>query len=120
MAFARELDIALSPDVHAPRRVRALLEAEFADLGDALYTAQVIASELVTNAILHGEPPLRFEARGSESGVRLAVYDQRGDVGRPTPASRGLEIVGHAVGGLGHDPDGHGQVLLGRSRSTRS
>ena len=80
VAFARELDIAPSPDVHAPRRVRALLEAEFADLGDALYTAEAIPSAPVTNVILYGERPLRFEARGSEAGVRLAVYDQRGDV----------------------------------------
>ena len=65
VAFARELDLELSPDVHAPQRVRAVLEAEFADLGDALFAAQVIASELVTNAILHGEPPVRLEVRST-------------------------------------------------------
>ena len=93
MAFERELEIEVSPDVHAPQRVRAVLEAEFADLGDALFAAQVIASELVTNAILHGEPPVRLEVFATATGLRLVVHDGRPDVGLATPASRGLRIV---------------------------
>ena len=93
MAFDRELEIEVSPDVHAPQRVRAVLEAEFADLGDALFAAQVIASELVTNAILHGEPPVRLEVFATATGLRLVVHDGRPDVGLATPASRGLRIV---------------------------
>ena len=87
VAFERELEIEVSPDVHAPQRVRAALEAEFAELGDALFAAQVIASELVTNAILHGEPPVRLEVLATATGLRLVVHDSRPDVGRATPDS---------------------------------
>ncbi len=111
MAFERELDIELSPDVHAPQRARAVLESEFADLGDALFAAQVVASELVTNAILHGAPPVRLEVRGTESGLHVAVHDHRADVGRPTPASRGLRIVDTLAADWGVTPTPEGKCI---------
>jgi two-component sensor histidine kinase len=111
VAFARELDLELTPDVHAPRRARAVLEAEFADLGDALFAAQVIASELVTNAILHGEPPVRLEVRSTDSGLHVAVHDRRADVGRPTPASRGLRIVDTLAVDWGMTPTATGKCF---------
>ncbi len=107
----REVDIELPPDVNAPQRVRAVLGIEFADLGDALFAAQVIASELVTNAILHGEPPVRLEVRTTRSVLRVAVHDSRPDVGRPTPASRGLRIVDTLSADWGMTPTAAGKYF---------
>ena len=111
MAFERELEIEVSPDVHAPQRVRAALETEFADLGDALFAAQVIASELVTNAILHGEPPVRLEVFANATCLRLVVHDSRPDVGRATPDSRGLRIVNILAKDWGMAPTAAGKCF---------
>jgi anti-sigma regulatory factor (Ser/Thr protein kinase) len=111
VAFDRELDLEVSPDVHAPQRVRAALEAEFAELGDALFMAQVIVSELVTNAILHGEPPVRLEVLTTETGLRLVVHDTRPDVGRATPDSRGLRIVDTLATDWGVAPTARGKYF---------
>jgi anti-sigma regulatory factor (Ser/Thr protein kinase) len=111
VVFERELDLEVPSDVHAARRVRAVLEAQCAVLGDALFAAQVIASEFVTNAILHGAPPVRLEVLPTSSGLRLVVHDGRPDVGTATPASRGLRIVDVLAADWGMTPKPGGKCF---------
>lgn len=66
------------------------------DLDDVL----LCASELVTNALLHGLPPIELELRVSRDRVWVAVHDAgrggvepRRTVTADTSAGRGLHIV---------------------------
>jgi anti-sigma regulatory factor (Ser/Thr protein kinase) len=82
-------------------------------LGEAKQDALVIASELVTNAIVHGAEPIVLEVMVLEHGLRLEVCD--GDNGSSVVAvrdacegvttGRGLKIVdalAHRWGVEGH------------------
>ena len=53
-----------------------------ADLADC---AELAISELVTNAVLHGEVPIRLQFRGTEEHPRIEVHD--GSTIAPQPAS---------------------------------
>ncbi len=55
----------------------------------------LIASELVTNAVRHGAPPVRLEVLADEDVVRIAVGD--GDPGLPQPRA----VDDDAEGGRG-------------------
>jgi anti-sigma regulatory factor (Ser/Thr protein kinase) len=62
-------------------------------------TVQLLVSELVTNAVVHGEPPVRLEMEIEPPGVSVSVRDRGDDapvLREPTPAGehgRGLRIV---------------------------
>lgn len=49
--------------------------------------AELGVSELVTNAVLHGEPPIRLQLRGTSEHPRIEVAD--GSTVAPQPGSRG-------------------------------
>lgn len=49
--------------------------------------AELAASEVVTNAVLHGEPPIRMRVRGTADHPRFEVHD--GSTIAPQPGSRG-------------------------------
>jgi anti-sigma regulatory factor (Ser/Thr protein kinase) len=87
-------------------RVRHLLAAALDRWGvpdDDAEVAVLLTSEIVTNAIRHGEPPVRLHARWTGGGLRIAVDDggERGGVGvRSSPdvswdatGGRGLHLV---------------------------
>ena len=48
----------------------------------------LLASELVTNALLHGTPPISIEVLGITSGVRVVVTDAHPDLPVLRPPSR--------------------------------
>lgn len=50
------------------------------DLDEMIDDAQIALSELVTNAVLHGAPPLSLAVSSAEGMVELAVFD-----GNPLP-----------------------------------
>ena len=58
------------------------------------HDVQLVTSELVTNAIVHGEPPVRLLLREGSDDVIVAVFDRHERHPRPddSPAS-GLRIV---------------------------
>ncbi|OKI67793.1 hypothetical protein AMK15_07095 [Streptomyces sp. MJM1172] len=73
MAHADEVFWLLSRGPHAPARARALLRAQFTewDIGaEPTDSAELLLSELVTNAVRHARAP-----HGRGIGVRLARYD---------------------------------------------
>lgn len=78
--LTRDLELESSPRaVQAARRwiVSACDRLERTDLTDS---AELCLSELVTNAVLHGRPPIRLVLAGTRSHPRIEVHD-----GSPRP-----------------------------------
>ncbi|MEC3997855.1 ATP-binding protein [Actinacidiphila sp. DG2A-62] len=106
-------------------RARRLLAVQLAawDLRQVVDDAELVVSELVTNAIAHAHPPVgrliatRFERLAD--GVRIEVHDAGGSKPRPRRASteeesgRGLELVDALTGGAWgvSDRDGPGKLV---------
>jgi anti-sigma regulatory factor (Ser/Thr protein kinase) len=115
MTARDHLEVPLTHGQRTPRYARGRVEA-FLDergLGEAKQDALVIASELVTNAVVHGTEPIVLEVSVLDHRLRLAVCD--GDNGRSVVAvrdvsegvttGRGLKIVdalAHRWGVEGH------------------
>ena len=108
---ATQLEILVGDDVQAPRRARHALADEFPCLGHALGDAEIVASELVTNAVLHGRRPIRVRALTVEGALRIEVSDSRPDVGPPTEASRGMKIIGALARDWGVLPSSGGKTV---------
>jgi anti-sigma regulatory factor (Ser/Thr protein kinase) len=70
--------LGLSRDPSAPRTARAWLGTLFgADLGDdTLATAKLLVSEIVTNAVLHGQGEIVLRARLDHRRLHAEVTDQ--------------------------------------------
>jgi anti-sigma regulatory factor (Ser/Thr protein kinase) len=97
----------LPPDLRAPERGRALVERMLRGAPEErAWDAEVLVSEVVTNAVLHGQPdggePVRMTVEADSSRLRVEVEDggpgiaEAGpDLPAPTATSgRGLAIVG--------------------------
>lgn len=85
--------------------------------------AELAVSELVTNAILHGEPPIQVRVRGTQDHPRVEVRDGSSDPPRlPEPHDlddetnlltfgRGLDIVARASEAWGAEIESTGKVV---------
>ena len=109
----------------SPAIARGLIRSEMADCDDeAVAAAEVMISEVVSNAVIHGASPIRLEvhhgaeADGGEADfVRAAVTD--GGEGRPVPLNpkesdphgRGLLIVGSLADDWGVTEDDAGKSV---------
>jgi anti-sigma regulatory factor (Ser/Thr protein kinase) len=80
----------------ARRRVRELVDEP--TLGDAANSVALVTSELVTNAVLHGDEPIRVSLAWDGSCFRIEVSDgdPRADRVRPRPVSE-RETSGHGL-----------------------
>lgn len=66
-----------------------------------LADAELLTSEVVTNAVLHGRPPIRLEISRDSSALWVSVHDQGADLPvtpdvkphRTATSGRGLRIV---------------------------
>jgi anti-sigma regulatory factor (Ser/Thr protein kinase) len=88
----------LQRSVSEAKRARALVEDVCDGLGaDFVCTAQLLTSELVTNAVQHGSGRIRLELRRVPHGLRVDVIDQSPTEPVPpaqaSPTSRGLRVV---------------------------
>jgi anti-sigma regulatory factor (Ser/Thr protein kinase) len=96
------LDLDGSP--HSPRDSRRFV-SETAQAwgvrGDQLDVARLLATELVTNAMLHGAPPIRISASRTSDVVRIEVSDASPQ--RPVPRPYDTDA-----------PTGHGILLVER------
>lgn len=110
--------------VHDARRWAAEACAEI-NRGDLAECAQLGVSELISNAILHGEPPVSMRMRGTPEHPRIEVTDGSSeppvipDPALPHPISddplitfgRGLDIVARCSTAWGADVDERGKVV---------
>ncbi len=67
----------LEPDPRAVKQAREWVSEVFARLGrdDLVEPAELGVSELVTNAILHADPPITLRVRGTRRHPRVEVHD---------------------------------------------
>jgi len=96
------------------------MRAAAAELGLAARTARssvLAVSELVSNAVKHGTPPLQLRLMALPRGVRVEVDDASPTPPRvlalPTTAAdgRGLTIVGAVSEAWGHYSTGSGKCV---------
>ncbi len=104
----------------AARRARHLARQTVGawTLDDISLEAELVATELVTNAVLHGTPPISLEFVHSDGVLRVAVGDSSlmpPVFGRPAAdamTGRGLGLVASLASDWGVGPAAdHGQLL---------
>src|ERR1700694_1450197 len=75
--MGESLEVQLPRDPAASRRARQLLAerfgAEFAS--EQLNTARLLATELVNNAVLHGQGQITMKAQADDRQLRIEVID---------------------------------------------
>lgn len=84
----------LPRDPAAPLTARLAIQAHAGDLGPHARDVELLVSELVTNAVRHGEAPLSLDLRREEDVLRVEVHD-----GGTGPGSR--VRTGDRGGGFG-------------------
>ena len=101
-----DLRAPLSDDPREVASARHQLSDHLAEHGvpeEITDTAVLLMSELVTNAILHGEPPVELLVHGQKDGLRVEVCDNdrdsfallqpRADAAAYRLGGRGLQLV---------------------------
>lgn len=117
--------LALSPGPRGVQDARRWVRSAFLDMDrdDLVECAELGGSELVTNALLHGTPPIKIAVRGTREHPRVEVRDA--SVDRPvlpteTPDDleevlltfgRGLAIVARAATAWGAEIEDDGKVV---------
>jgi anti-sigma regulatory factor (Ser/Thr protein kinase) len=118
--------LALGPGPRGVQDARRWVSAAFTEIRrhDLAECAELGASELVTNALLHGTPPIRIAVRGTREHPRVEVRDA--SVDRPVLPSttdpddldevlltfgRGLSIVARASTAWGAEMEDDGKVV---------
>jgi anti-sigma regulatory factor (Ser/Thr protein kinase) len=102
-ATAGHLELTFTPDPASVGEARKLVLNALPELGaEQSFTVRLLISELVTNALRHGDQEVPLELHASWDGtVRVEVIDHgRGFI--PTPRAQPLE-----------EPGGYGLFLVG-------
>jgi anti-sigma regulatory factor (Ser/Thr protein kinase) len=114
-----ELRTVLRDDPAEVRRARRLVSDHLETWGlrDLDQVTILLVSELVTNALLHGHPPLRLVARDILTGVRIEVHDNNPE-GAPQKrpdgglqSGRGLQLVDSLATRWGWMESGSGKCV---------
>jgi anti-sigma regulatory factor (Ser/Thr protein kinase) len=105
----------------APRQARRLLDGALAEwgLGHLADAADLIVSELVTNAFAHGTEPAFlniYTDREADAGLLFVEVEDAGELmpvereaDRDAVGGRGLQIVAALADDWGYEPVGHGK-----------
>ena len=114
----------LDPEPQSVRHARAWVVDGLHEIGrdDLVDAAELGVSELVTNAILHDDPPITLRLRGTPTHPRVEVHDNSARPPMPsadmTGGDRLLSTVGRGLGLLalysrswGADLSGDGKVV---------
>jgi anti-sigma regulatory factor (Ser/Thr protein kinase) len=112
-------EVALRPEPASVREARRYVSDELTSLGldDAAMTAELLVSELVTNAILHARTPVRLSVVVDGEVVRVAVADDSPRAPRQRQHSldsgtgRGLLLVERMANRWGVDVGSAGKVV---------
>ncbi len=117
---AAELSARFPAKGDAARRARRFVAGALERWGKGsrlLDDAQLVVTELATNAVVHARSPFSVELQRRDGGVRLAVRDAgraRPILRDPDPldtSGRGLRIVAALAAGWGVEPDGDGKTV---------
>ncbi|MGH8777104.1 MAG: ATP-binding protein [Jiangellaceae bacterium] len=115
-----ELRLPLSTDPGEVPRVRRLVREQLRTwrIPDPEDVTLLLVSELVTNALLHGRPPLELRVSCQDLRVRVEVHDAAGDqppalTFPPLDAQhgRGIEILAALSSRWGSAPSPAGKVV---------
>ncbi|HEX6475886.1 MAG TPA: ATP-binding protein, partial [Acidimicrobiales bacterium] len=96
---ARELELSSGHEASGKARQAVAASLSGTDLAHLTNDAQLVASELVSNALLHGAPPIRLSIDVGSDRLRLAVSDSsttppgRNHSGETAMTGRGLMVV---------------------------
>ena len=107
-------ELILSADPRSIRTARGFLTsvARRLDLPtDTVAVAELALSEIVTNAVVHGEPPIVVEVRATVDRLLVSVADagpalpHADETHLDATGGRGLAIVAAVAGAWGCEPD---------------
>lgn len=100
MPLSQQLE--LDPDPSAARTARAWVIELLSRLGreDLAESAELGVSELVTNALLHAEPPVRLRLRGTREHPRIEVLDCSSALPATAGETGGEDQLGNGGRGL--------------------
>ena len=113
----------LDQDTGAPRKARRFLSTVLLSWGlpaETVETSQLLASELVSNAVLHGRAPINMIIERSDPSVqvvRIEVSNEGAGVptrrvaGETDPSGRGLQLIADLARTWGVSTD-HGQTRV--------
>ena len=114
MATAR-----FGPDLSSAEEARRFVESELRPAGagdDTLFLAQLLTTELVTNAARHAHSPVDVTVSGAQGVVRIEARD--GSPSAPTPPQtdtptrhRGLLLIQDLSSGWGVETAADGKVV---------
>jgi anti-sigma regulatory factor (Ser/Thr protein kinase) len=119
LEFEFVASLQLPPDHAAAAKARRFVAETMRDWGfvDAVPDAELLVSELVTNAVLHARSESRVTIERVGSGLRVSVYDtspappRLREFGPEAVTGRGLLIVDRIARSWGVDPDGVGKCV---------
>lgn len=106
------------PVMSAPRAARAYIRSVMHALGERLVAeAELIGSELATNAVMHGSSPFVVSIKRTATNIRLAVTDV--SRAHPLPRQRslarpgglGFAVINALATRWGSEPHEHGKVV---------
>jgi len=114
-----ERRVHLDPRPESARRARGLVADALVEAGrvDLVETAELLVSELVTNAVVHARTSIDLLITAGADGLRVAVRDgsthlpSRRHYGRAATTGRGLELVGLLSRRHGTDTDDAGKTV---------
>jgi anti-sigma regulatory factor (Ser/Thr protein kinase) len=115
----------LAPGPRGALDARRWVVGVFGEIGrtDLCESAELAMSEVVTNAILHGKPPVTVRLRGTKDHPRVEVRDGSGDAPALPPRDptglyddlptfgRGLSIVASTSEAWGAERDDNGKLV---------
>jgi PAS domain S-box-containing protein len=114
-----ERRVHLDPRPESARRARRVVSSALVDAGrvDLVETAELLVSELVTNAVVHARTAIDLLITAGADGLRVAVRDgsahlpSRRHYGRAATTGRGLELVSLLARRHGTDSDDVGKTV---------
>ncbi|HVT21191.1 MAG TPA: ATP-binding protein [Mycobacteriales bacterium] len=124
--MSKSAELLVKPGLDGVRAARRLTSSTLQNLSNGLASdAELVVTELVTNAVLHGAPPISFRVRGRRDRVRIEVTDSgrslplRGRANTEGMTGRGLAVVEELSNAWGVEPTDDGKLVwaeLGRPR----
>lgn len=109
----------LPPDPRSAAAARRFVTTAVQQLGQEALSdfAELLVSELVTNAVLHARTSITLQVHRTSSGVRVEVIDASPRSPRPRDYSdqattgRGLALVESLSSSWGMEPHGNGKTV---------